>query len=97
MTFIGATIGLGSFAMTFDPVMGNAILRFGGLITGESIQALEWIDKSIPLEMNIDSVGNFIAASLSGIAWLLKDTIPFMLSRLISATAILFLVINLLS
>ena len=97
VTFIGATIGLGSFAMTIDPVMGNAILSFGGLITRKSIQALQWIDKSIPLEMNIDSVGHFIAASLSGVAWLLKDTIPFMLSRLISATAILFFVINLLS
>jgi len=97
VTFIGATIGLGSFAMSIDPQIGNAILSFGGLITGGSIQALQWIDKSIPLEMNIDSVGHFIAASISGVAWLLKDTIPFMLSRLMSATAILFLVINLLS
>jgi predicted membrane metal-binding protein len=97
VTFIGGTIGLGSFALTIDPAMGNAILSFGGLITGKSIQALEWIDTSITLEMNIDSVDNFIAASLSGVAWLLKDTIPFMLSRLLSATGILFLVVNLLS
>jgi len=97
VTFIGATIGLGSFVMTIDPVIGNAILSLGGLITGKSIQALQWIDKSIPLEMHIDSVNHFIAASLTGVAWLLKDTIPFMLSRLISVTAILFLVIYLLS
>ena len=97
VTFIGAIIGLGSFAITIDPVVGNAILNFGGLITGRSIQALEWFDQSTHLVMNVDSVGNFIAASISGVAWLLKDTIPFMLSRLISATAILFLSFNLLS
>jgi ComEC/Rec2-related protein len=97
VTFIGAIIGLGSFAISIDPMLGNAILNFGGLITGGSIQALEWLDKSTHLEMSVDSVEHFISASLSGVAWLLKDTIPFMLSRLISATAILFLVFNLLS
>jgi len=97
VTFIGAIIGLGSFTIKIDPVVGNAILNFGGLITGGSIQALEWFDQSTHLVMNVDSVGNFIAASISGVAWLLKDTIPFMLSRLISATAILFLSFILLS
>ena len=97
MTFIGAIIGLGSLAITIDPLVGNAILKFGGLIIGGSIQALEWLDKSTHLEMNVDSTGHFIAASLSGVAWLLKDIIPYMLSRLISVTAILFLFFKLLS
>ena len=97
VTFIGAIIGLGSLATTIDPLVGNAILKFGGLIIGESIQALEWLDKSTHLEMNVDSTGHFIAASLSGMAWLLKDIIPYMLSRLLSVTAILFLFFKLLS
>ena len=94
---IGAAIGLGSFFIMIDPEVGNAIFCFGGLIAEKSIQTLEWLDNSTPLEMKINSPGNFIAASITGMALLLKDVIPFMLAKLISATGILFLVLQFLS
>ncbi|MGY8918322.1 MAG: hypothetical protein ACKVJ6_08610, partial [Flavobacteriales bacterium] len=82
VTIVGVIIGLGNFTVLINQSVGNKILKFGGLVVGKSIHYLELIDSIAPLAMNINSTGNFLAASLVGVAWLLKDTIPSLMSRL---------------
>ena len=97
VTIVGVIIGLGNFTVLINQSVGNKILKFGGLVVGKSILYLERIDSIAPLAMNINSTGNFLAASLVGIAWLLKDTIPSLMSRLISGSGVLFLILSLVS
>ena len=97
VTIVGVIIGLGNFTVLINQSVENKILKFGGLVVGKSILYLERIDSIAPLAMNINSTGNFLAASLVGVAWLLKDTIPSLMSRLISVSGVLFLLISLMS
>ncbi len=94
VSVVGALIGLGSMALCIHTEVGNGMLRLGGFVASKSIEGLERLESMTHLEMTVVSPDNFVAASLSGVAWLFKDTIPLLLSRCVSGAALCYVVFN---
>ncbi|MAU77175.1 MAG: hypothetical protein CL831_09995 [Crocinitomicaceae bacterium] len=92
---IGALIGSGSLIEEFNPSIGNALLIYGGHIAKYAIELLSSFDSSHPLALQLESGKVFIGTSLVTIGWLFQSTIPMLLARILSMTAVIYAAITL--
>ena len=95
LPFFGALIGSGSLIEEFNPSIGNALLIYGGHIAKYAIELLSSFDSSHPLALQLESGKVFIGTSLVTIGWLFQSTIPMLLARILSMTAVIYAAITL--
>jgi ComEC/Rec2-related protein len=95
VTFVGSLIGFGSLLGEFYPSIGNTLLMCGGHIAKYAIELLSSFDSSHPLAMQLESGKAFVGTSLVTMGWLFQSTIPMLLARILSTTAVAYATISL--
>lgn len=95
VTFVGSLIGIGSLLGEFYPSIGNTLLMCGGHIAKYAIELLSSFDSTHPLAMQLESGKVFVGTSLVTMGWLFQSTIPMLLARILSTTAVAYATITL--
>ncbi len=95
VTSVGSLIGIGSLLGEFYPSIGNTLLMCGGHIAKYAIELLSSFDSSHPLAMQLESGKAFVGTSLVTMGWLFQSTIPMLLARILSTTAVAYATITL--
>ena len=95
VALVGALIGTGSLLEEFYPSVGSMLLICGGHIAKYALELLSSFDSSHPLAIQLESGKDFIGTSLVTMGWLFQSTIPMLLARILSATAVAFATISL--
>ena len=95
VTSVGSLIGIGSLLGEFYPSIGNTLLMCGGHIAKYAIELLSSFDSSHPLAMQLESGKAFVGTSLVTMGWLFQSTIPMLLARILSTTAVAYATISL--
>ncbi|HIB78334.1 MAG TPA: ComEC/Rec2 family competence protein [Flavobacteriales bacterium] len=96
VTLVGVLLGLGAGLSGVYPSLSNELVMIGGNVVNQCLVYLQRINDVIPLAYEIKSSQMYIVASVAVWGWLLSSTIPQMLARIISATAVAFVTLNLL-
>jgi hypothetical protein len=89
-------LGLGAGLSGVYPSLSNELVMIGGNVVNQCLVYLQRINDVIPLAYEIKSSQMYIVASVAVWGWLLSSTIPQMLARIISATAVAFVTLKLL-
>ena len=95
VTSIGFLIGVGSLLEELTPSIGSTLLNCGGIIANYAIELLSICDSSSPLAIQLESGKAFIGTSLVSMGWLLQSTIPMLLARILSTTAVVYSTLSL--
>ncbi|PCJ81410.1 MAG: hypothetical protein COA49_04750 [Bacteroidetes bacterium] len=96
VTLIGISLGIGSVINEVAPSLSKVLIKFSGYVVNICLEYLLKLDFITPLAVEIKYDKYFIVISLAVWGWLLQSTIPKTLSRLLSATSLLFILGSLL-
>jgi len=95
VTLIGISLGIGSVINEASPSLSKVLIKFSGYVVNTSLEFLHKLDFITPLALEIKYDKYFIVISLAIWGWILQSTIPQILSRLLSATSLAFILSSL--